>query len=145
MDLSDKLKTLRGEASQSSLPNRVYGINGVKASELTLRSSILSQTPANSPFDYTVHSNYRVFIQTWLAYIGYILSIVIILLHAVFIGMEHLYKVDNLLIFIQTIFFFIFTKNFVGKLLSQYYYGFSWAHARFLPNIFSNEIPDHYQ
>ena len=85
------------------------------------------------------------FIQTWLAYIGYIISIVIILLHAVFIGLEYQYKADNLLIFCQTIYFFIYSKNFVGKLVSQYYYGWSWSHARFLPNIFDQIIPDHYR
>lgn len=81
---------------------------------------------------------------TWLAYIGYIMSIVVILLHAVFIGNELLYKVDNLLIFTQTIYFFSYVKNLVGRLLAQFYFGWSFAHARFLPNLFQPIIPDHY-
>lgn len=84
--------------------------------------------------------------QTWLAYIGYILSIVIIILHVVFIGNELLYKVDNTLIFVQTIFYFSFVKNLVGRLLAQFYFGWSFSHARFLPNLFQYEryIPDGY-
>jgi hypothetical protein len=31
-----------------------------------------------------------------------------------------------------------------GKLLSQFYYGWSFAHARFLPNLFKQDIPDGY-
>ena len=82
--------------------------------------------------------------KTWLAYIGYIMSITIILLHAVYIGNELLYKVDNLLIFVQSIYYFSFAKNLVGHLLAQFYYGWFYAHAGFLPNIFSAEIPPHY-
>lgn len=89
-------------------------------------------------------SDHTVFMTTWLAYIGYIMSIVVIVLHVVFIGNELLYKADNLLIFIQTIFFFEFVQNLVGRLLAQFYFGWSFAHARFLPNLFNSIIPDHY-
>lgn len=81
-------------------------------------------------------SDHTEFMKTWLAYIGYVMAIVIILLHAVFIGNELLYKVDNLVIFVQTIFYFSFVQNLVGRLLAQYYFGWSFAHARFLPNLF---------
>ena len=74
--------------------------------------------------------------KTWLAYIGYLMSIVVILLHAVFIGNELIYKVDNVLIFVQSVFYFIYVKNLVGRLLAQFYWGWSFSHARFLPNFF---------
>lgn len=98
----------------------------------------------NQVYGTTKSSTHVQFIQTWLAYIGYIMSIVIILLHVVFIGNELLYKVDNVLIFVQSIFYFSFVKNLAGRLLGQFYFGWSFAHARFLPNLFSSIIPDHY-
>jgi hypothetical protein len=88
--------------------------------------------------------DHTVFMSTWLAYIGEIMSLTVIVLHMVFIGNKLLYKVDNLLIFIQTIFYFSFVDKLEGKLLSQFYYGWSFAHARFLPNLFWRIIPDGY-
>lgn len=73
------------------------------------------------------------------------MSIAIILLHGIFIGNQLLYKVDNLLIFVQSIFYFSYAKNLIGRLLAQFYFGWSFAHARFLPNLFKGIIPDHYQ
>lgn len=118
---------------------------------LNLSQSLLNLTGANDPvvfpsklYGAVYLADHTVFMTTWLAYIGYIMSIVIIILHAVFIGNELLYKVDNLLIFIQTIFYFSYVKNLVGRLLAQFYFGWSFSHARFLPNLFSPTIPDHY-
>lgn len=51
---------------------------------------------------------------------------------------------DNLIIFVQTIYYFLYTKNLVGRLLAQYYFGWSFAHARFLPNAFDGIIPGNY-
>ena len=53
---------------------------------------------------------------------------------------------DNTLIFVQSIFYFSFVKNLVGRLLAQYYYGWSFSHAIFMPNLFNYEgyIPDRY-
>ena len=82
--------------------------------------------------------------KVWLAYIGYLMSIIILLLHAMFIGNELLYKMDNLIIFVQSIYFFSFVKNLVGSNLAQFYYGWFFMHAGFLPNIFSSVIPDEY-
>ena len=74
--------------------------------------------------------------KLWLAYIGYVVSIVVIVLHALFIGNDLIYKVDNLLIFIQSLYYFSFVKLLVGKLLAQYYYGWIYAHGGFFPNYF---------
>ena len=76
------------------------------------------------------------FMKTWLAYIGYIMAIVLILLHAVFVGNDLLYKVDNAIILAQTIYFFSFVQLLIGKLLSQFYYGWIFAHFGFFPNFF---------
>jgi hypothetical protein len=118
LNFSQSLNGLVGENSQITIPNPSYG---------------------------TVYLlDHTVFMRTWLAYIGYIMAIAVILLHGIFIGNELLYKVDNLLIFTQTVFFFSFVKNLVGKLLAQFYFGWSFAHARFLPNLFDGIIPDNY-
>lgn len=82
--------------------------------------------------------------KTWLAYIGYIMGITLILLHAVFIGNDLLYKMDNVLILAQTIYFFTFVRLLVGKLLAQFYYGWIFAHFGFFPNIFKDNIPSSY-
>lgn len=74
--------------------------------------------------------------KTWLAYIGYIMGIVLICLHAVFIGNDLLYKVDNTLILAQSIYFFSFVQLLVGKLLAQFYYGWLFAQFGFFPNFF---------
>lgn len=82
--------------------------------------------------------------KTWLAFIGYIMSITLILLHAVFIGNNLLYKVDNVLILAQSIYYFSFVQLLVGKLLSQFYYGWIFAHFGFFPNFFKHLIPSNY-
>lgn len=81
---------------------------------------------------------------SWLAIIAYILSILTILLHAIYIGNYLIYKVDNLLIFIQSIWYFAFIKLTVGHSLAQFYWGFSWAHWYFFPNFFRRTIPPGY-
>jgi hypothetical protein len=81
--------------------------------------------------------------KTWLAYIGYIMSIVIIAMHCIYVGNELLYKMDNLLILVQTIYFFSFVKVLVGRLLAQFYYGWIFSHIGFFPNFFS--IPDQHR
>ena len=82
--------------------------------------------------------------KTWLAYIGYIMSIVLICLHVVFIGNDLLYKVDNTLILAQSIYFFSFVQLLVGRLLAQFYYGWLFASFGFFPNFFKNTIPSNY-
>jgi hypothetical protein len=82
--------------------------------------------------------------KTWLAYIGYIMGLTIILLHVVFIGNDLIYKVDNTLILGQTIYFFSFVQLLVGKLLSQFYYGWIFTHFGFFPNFFASTIPSNY-
>ena len=80
----------------------------------------------------------------WLAYLGYIFSWIIILLHAVYIGNNLLYKVDNLLVLAQTYYFFQFINLLAGNYLSQFYYGWRWSHGGFFPNFFSGTIPNGY-
>ena len=82
--------------------------------------------------------------KTWLAYIGYIMGIVLILLHVVFVGNDLLYKVDNAIILAQSIYFFSFVQLLVGKLLSQFYYGWIYTHFGFFPNFFVDSIPPNY-
>ena len=50
---------------------------------------------------------------------------------------------DNLLILVQTIYFFSFVKVLVGRLLAQFYYGWIYSHVGFFPNFFTT--PDQYR
>ena len=91
--------------SQSSVSSPIYTlpiVNGeyvelgqqpFNAYLLNLSQSLLNLTGANDPvvfpsklYGAVYLADHTVFMTTWLAYIGYIMSIVIIILHAVFIG-----------------------------------------------------------
>lgn len=72
------------------------------------------------------------------------MGITIILLQVVYVGNDLLYKADNLVILGQTIYFFSFVHLLVGKLLSQFYYGWIFTHFGFFPNFFSPTIPSSY-
>jgi hypothetical protein len=85
------------------------------------------------------------FMKSWLAIIGYIMSCVLIVMHAVFIGNDLMYKMDNVIILAQTIYYFSFVRLLVGRLLAQFYYGWIFSHAGFFPNYFSATIPSDYR
>ncbi len=72
------------------------------------------------------------------------MGIVLICLHVVYIGNDLIYKVDNTLILAQSIYFFSFVQLLVGKLLSQFYYGWLFSHFGFFPNFFIDYIPSNY-
>ena len=99
---------------------------------------------SNSVYGVSTSQGHSTFMKTWLAYIGYIMGPVLICLHAVFIGNDLLYKVDNSLILAQAIYFFSFVQLLVGKLLSQFYYGWLFSMFGFFPNFFDNLIPSNY-
>jgi hypothetical protein len=101
-------------------------------------------TLSNSIYGLQAGQGHAAFRKTWLAYIGYIMGLVLICLHVVYIGNDLLYKVDNTLILAQSIYFFSFVKLLAGKLLSQFYYGWVFAHFGFFPNFFVNTIPPEY-
>ena len=82
--------------------------------------------------------------MTWLAIIAYVISILLIVLHSIYIGNLLLYKVDNALIFAQSLYFFSFINLMIGKYIAQYYYGFLWSHFGFFPNYFAGTIPTAY-
>lgn len=91
---------------------------------------------SNTVYGVSTGQSHNTFMKTWLAYIGYIMGPVLICLHAVFIGNDLLYKVDNTLILAQALYFFSFIQLLVGKLLSQFYYGWLFAQFGFFPNFF---------
>ena len=67
-----------------------------------------------------------------------------VLVHAAYIGNGLIYKMDNLIIFVQTIYFFGFVNNFSGSHLSQFYYGWGWSHGTYMYNFFQFAIPGGY-
>ena len=99
---------------------------------------------SNTVYGVSSSQGHNVFMKTWLAYIGYIMGPVLIVLHAVFIGNDLMYKVDNTLILAQALYFISFVQLLVGKLLSQFYYGWLFAMFGFFPNFFGNTVPAHY-
>ena len=101
-------------------------------------------TLSNTQYGIKLNQGYNDFRKTWLAFIGYIMGIVLICLHVVYIGNDLIYKVDNTLILAQSIYFFSFVQLLVGKLLSQFYYGWLFSHFGFFPNFFVNTIPSNY-
>jgi hypothetical protein len=80
----------------------------------------------------------------WLAIIAYVLSLLLICLHAIYVGNELIYKVDNWLILAQTMYFFSFVQLLINMPIGQFYYGFLFAHFGFFPNYFKGTIPDNY-
>lgn len=107
-------------------------------------SSVSNLALSNTVYGVSSSQGHTTFMKTWLAYIGYIMGLVLICLHVVFIGNDLLYKVDNTLILAQSIYFFSFVQLLVGKLLSQFYYGWLFASFGFFPNFFSGTIPSNY-
>ena len=99
---------------------------------------------SNTAYGVSASQGHNVFMKTWLAYIGYIMGPVLIVLHAVFIGNDLMYKVDNTLILAQALYFMSFVQLLVGKLLSQFYYGWLFAMFGFFPNFFGNTVPSNY-
>jgi hypothetical protein len=82
--------------------------------------------------------------RSWLAIIAYVLSLLLICLHAIYIGNQLLYKVDNFLIFAQSMFYFSFVHLLINTSIGQFYYGFLWSHFGFYPNYFGGTIPPEY-
>jgi hypothetical protein len=116
--------------------NVTQGLSGTAGS-----SGVALSSPT---YGVQLNQGYNIYRQTWLAYIGYIMSFVIICLHVVYIGNDLMYKVDNTLILAQSIFYFSFVQLLVGQLLSQFYYGWLFAQFGFFPNFFVNTIPSSY-
>lgn len=104
------------------------------------------QLLGSGTYGVSANKNHLDYQSKWLAIVAYILSLLTIMLHAIYIGNYLLYKVDNLLIFVQCVWYFLFIKIFVGHPLAQYYWGFSWSHWEFFPNFFRNSVPrDYYE
>lgn len=68
----------------------------------------------------------------------------LICLHAIYTGNELIYKVDNFLIFAQSLYYFSFVHLLINASIGQFYYGFLWSHFGFFPNYFSGTIPPLY-
>lgn len=82
--------------------------------------------------------------KSWLAIIAYVLSLILIILHCIYVGNQLLYKVDNWLIFIQSLYYFSFVHLLINTSIGQFYYGFLWSHFGFYPNYFAPTIPNNY-
>lgn len=127
---------------KDSDPNNQLWIMNVSGVLQNISSSNLALS--NTVYGVSSTQDHTIFMKTWLAYIGYIMGLVLICLQVVFIGNDLLYKTDNTLILAQSIYFFSFVQLLVGKLLSQFYYGWLFAHFGFFPNFFANTIPSNY-
>lgn len=102
-------------------------------------------TLANSIYGAEQDYTHNQWMKEWLAHIGFIMAWIILIVHSIYIGNSILYKVDNLIIFCQTVYFFTFAKLLVGNTLAQYYYGWFWMHMGFWPNYFKSTVPSQYE
>jgi hypothetical protein len=89
-----------------------------------------------------MYNSHPDFMTQWLAYIGYILSLMLLVVHVIYIGNGLIYKADNIIIFAQTVFYFQFVNLLVGNTLSQFYYGWKWIHGGFFGTFFRSIIPN---
>ena len=88
----------------------------------------------------SAETSFRSYLSQDYAWIGYIFSIAILLTHFIFIGNNYMYKMDNLIIFCQAIFYFLFIRLLSSKPVAQYYYGWGWLHLSFYPNYFISSL-----
>jgi hypothetical protein len=100
--------------------------------------SVGQNYPADSVYGLNAATSYSTYIKKSLAIVGYILSLLILLTHCIYIGNGLTYKMDNIIIFCQSIFYFLFTRILISNPVGQYYYGWSWIHLNFYPNYFSS-------
>lgn len=103
-------------------------------------SSVNGLYPANTVYGINYETSFRSFIKKWLASIGYVLSIFLIILQCIYIANGILYKMDNIIIFTQSLFFFLFNQILIANPVAQYYYGWSWMHLNFFPNYFTPDL-----
>jgi hypothetical protein len=112
-------------------------------SSIVKMGSVEGYYPPNLVYGSTAQNTHPEFMKTWLAIIGQIMGVVIVAMHCIYVGNELLYKMDNLIILAQTIYYFSFVKLLVGRLLAQFYYGWIFAHLGFFPNFFTT--PNQYR
>lgn len=99
---------------------------------------------SSSIYGVSLHENRLQNVHSWLAIIAFVLSLLLIILHSIYIGNQLLYKVDNYLIFAQSLFYFSFVHLLINSSIAQFYYGFLWSHFGFFPNYFKPTIPGGY-
>ena len=112
----------------------------------TLRSmrSANGLYPANSIYGVKYGSTRNNLIKYDLAFIGYVFSVAMLVMWLLYIGSDIMYKVDNLMILMQVIYFFLYVRAVIDIGLAQFYYGFRYSHFGFFPNLFRNTMPANY-
>ena len=121
---------------QSDQPTHILNLSGT----LPTYHSASNTYPPNSVYGLNAETSYSTFLKKSLALIGYILSLFILLTHCIYVGNQLSYKMDNIIIFCQSIFYFLFVRLLISNPVSQYYYGWSWIHINFYPKYFSTLI-----
>lgn len=89
------------------------------------------------------HSRPQTVWKKWAA-VGAVFSIILLLLHVIYLGNDIMYKVDNTLILAQTVFLGEFVWAVMPIQMAQFFWGWFFAHLGFIPNIFRNTIPTLY-
>lgn len=96
--------------------------------------------PSNTVYGVNSDSSFRSYLAKDYAFVGYFLSLVILLTHCVFVGNGVMYKMDNLIILAQSVFFFLFVRVLTSNPVGQFYFGWSWMLLGFFPNYFSGLV-----
>ena len=122
----------------SNQPSGVLNISGF----IQDYQSVNGLYPASTVYGVSADSSFRAFLSSDYAWIGYLFSVVILMTHCIYIGNNYMYKMDNLIIFCQSIFYFLFIRLLTSNPVAQYYYGWNWLNFFFYPNYFESSLTD---
>lgn len=85
-------------------------------------------------------TSFQSFLGQGYAWVGWILAVLILVTHWIWVGNGMLYKMDNLIILGQAIFCCLFLRTLSENTLGQYYYGWGWLLLDFFPNYFRGYV-----
>lgn len=96
--------------------------------------------PANSIYGMSYESSFRSYVKGWLAGVGYVMSLLLLGIQFIYLANNMPYKMDNIIIFSQSLYYFLFNRLLIANPAAQYYYGFTWIHLNFYPNYFQPRL-----
>ena len=120
---------------ESSQPSAVLNLSGVVQNYVSVNGNY----PAATVYGVSSDTSFRAYLGRDYVWIGYIFSLIILATHCVYVGSNYMYKMDNLIVFCQAIFYFLFVRILSSNPVAQFYYGWNWLHLLFYPNYFSLE------
>jgi hypothetical protein len=121
---------------ENGQPFAILNLSGVVADYVSVNNNY----PSDTVYGVSADTSYRSYLSRDYAVIGYLFSLGILLTQCLFVGVNLMYKMDNLIIFSQGIFYFLFVRVLISNPVGQYYYGWHWMHLGWFPNYFSASV-----